>query len=288
MAKRSAVEHDSSAAVPMESLGGSNTDPPATIDRMWLRDSFTPQQIPRFCALLRAKIFDHALRLKLYVDGPRETFEWTVSMCTNLGLLSALIFTSTFSTMFNSDVRALSTSTMGSERAMAYACITTLWLAVGSSACAVAVTIIYIAQGPLFARRDHLGDIVDLLQSNFFYVFLSIFLVCLALIGALLSVNVWLFLAYTTGLAAVLAAVVDALVLVVLALLLRNAIVLNRRSLRFEELVSRGELQTAWATLRSGKDATTEEIVGMWIQHLQQRGGGGGGSRGAVAAQASW
>lgn len=231
---------------------------------LWIRDHVLERDLKRFCEIAKVNIFDPPLRLKLYMSGPQEIYDWSMNLCASLGLLGALIFTSTFSVMFNMDVSTFAASDVTYSRSLAQTVLVMLTIGVMCSALSVAGCIIYITQAPMFARKE-ISDLLVLLKRYYPFVMVAILFVCASITGSLIAVILWFFIAYTSNLAIILTVVFGVMLAAFYAFFFANIINMNRIVLAFEKHIAKNDPAKAFEVFHHKEHPTCAEAT-MLIQ----------------------
>ncbi len=214
---------------------------------IWLKDNVAEENLARFCEITKGRLFDHGLRAKFYVDGPVGSYDWVIATCTNIGLLSGLVFASTFASAFNTDILG---TISGDKSHLAGACIVNVVSAVTLSAVSLALCILVLTQAQQVSRKET-ADVLAMLSFYFNFVILAVVLVAGGVITALISIMFWLFLSYSEGLAATLTGCMCVFIVLLLVLLFRFVVKMYLRVASFERLVLTRKYDEAWRSLLS-------------------------------------
>lgn len=177
-------------------------------EKIWVRQGLAPADLPHFCQTLSKALGDKGMRLKLYLDGPKQTYKWTMSVLSNSALVCALILASTFGSIFNADLYNFAEQTGSqSDRFLAYASSFSLFLGIISSAAGIGISTVLLNTLPQMVRQSS-ADMIAYLALYSGRIMVAAFIApFIAVCLALLSLHIWVFIVYHNGFGITLACV---------------------------------------------------------------------------------
>ncbi len=236
------------ACIPMATAIDVDDEAPSNPNKSWLTEKVAPENLHRFVNIVKKVMFDPQVRLKLYLSGPEELYDWQINQATSVGLLAALVFASTFSSIFNADFATKGASEEEYTRTLTQTIAVFLCMAVVTSAVSVALSVIFLSQGPQQTRKQDLPSVLALLGSYYKFQVVMVVSMCVSVTASIIVVLLWYYVSYTSTLALIMTIIFGSFVLVVYIFYFVRMHKMNQLALVFERHVASGNYALAFKT----------------------------------------